>query len=121
MDTPTRGSKPEVFEQLRKLHRLRPSQTTRPEFYSSRGLVSAHRISPAEVAAEFQKLINWRDTVANCPFGTLSHLWLGRACASREDIAKARAAYEQFFAMWKDAEPDIPILKQAKSEYAKLQ
>jgi hypothetical protein len=49
------------------------------------------------------------------------HLHLGRAYAMQGDIAKAKAAYQDFFALWKDADPDIPILQQAKAEYAKLQ
>jgi cytochrome c-type biogenesis protein CcmH/NrfG len=50
----------------------------------------------------------------------MSKLGLGRAYAMTGDAAKARAAYQDFFALWKDADPDIPILKQAKAEYAKL-
>jgi hypothetical protein len=51
----------------------------------------------------------------------LKHLQLGRAYALQGDNAKARTAYQDFLALWKDADPDIPILKQAKAEYAKLQ
>jgi len=53
--------------------------------------------------------------------GALAHLQLGRAYAMQGDTAKARAAYQDFLTLWKDADPDIPILKQAQSEYAKLQ
>ena len=53
--------------------------------------------------------------------GALAHLQLGRAYALSGDTAKARTAYEDFLTLWKDADPDIPILKQAKAEYAKLQ
>jgi hypothetical protein len=53
--------------------------------------------------------------------GVLAHLGLARAYALRGDIGKARIAYNDFLALWKDADPDIPILKQAKGEYAKLQ
>jgi eukaryotic-like serine/threonine-protein kinase len=74
-----------------------------------------------EAAAEFEKFISWRADVANCPFGALAHLWLGRAYAVAGDRAKARSAYQDFFALWKDADPGIPLLEQAKSEYAKLQ
>jgi hypothetical protein len=53
--------------------------------------------------------------------GYWSHLGLARAYAISGDAAKARTAYQDFFALWKDADPDIPILKEAKAEYAKLQ
>jgi eukaryotic-like serine/threonine-protein kinase len=51
----------------------------------------------------------------------LARLGLARAYALQQDSTKARASYQEFFALWKDADPDIPILKQAKGEYAKLQ
>ena len=57
----------------------------------------------------------------NEPIGALAHLQLGRAYALQGDTAKSRTAYQEFFTLWKDADPDIPILKQAKAEYAKLQ
>ncbi len=72
-----------------------------------------------QAAAEFQKMIETR--WLNYPLGALAHLQLGRAYALQGDTAKARSAYKDFFALWKDAEPDIPILKQAKAEYAKIQ
>jgi eukaryotic-like serine/threonine-protein kinase len=59
--------------------------------------------------------------VLNDPIAALAHLGLARAYALQGDNAKARAAYQGFLALWKDADPDIPILKQAKAEYAKLQ
>ncbi len=74
-----------------------------------------------EAAVEFQKFLDHRGLIANCPLGALAHLQLGRAYAMQRDTAKARAAYEDFLNLWKDANPDIPILKQAKAEYAKLQ
>ena len=74
-----------------------------------------------EAAAEFQKILNHPGIVVNCPLGALARLGLGRAYTLRGDPAKARAAYQDFLTLWKDADPDIPILKQAKAEYAKLQ
>jgi hypothetical protein len=74
-----------------------------------------------EAAREFQKLVDNRSVVQNCPLGALAHLGLGRAYTLQADAAKARVAYQDFFALWKDADPDIPILKEAKAEYAKLQ
>jgi hypothetical protein len=82
-------------------------------------------------AAEFQRIIDHRSLVVSAPCGALAHLWLGRARALQaqqshgqdaESLrAQARAAYQDFLTLWKHADPDIPILKQAKAEYAKLQ
>jgi predicted Zn-dependent protease len=72
-------------------------------------------------AAEFQKFVDHRGLVGNFPWGALARLGLARAYAMQGDTAKAKAAYQDFLALWKDADPDIPILKQAKAEYAKLQ
>jgi hypothetical protein len=74
----------------------------------------------AEAAAEFQKILDHPGVVGNEPIGALAHLGLGRAYAMQGDMAKARTAYQDFLALWKDADPDISILKQAKAEYAKL-
>jgi eukaryotic-like serine/threonine-protein kinase len=71
-------------------------------------------------AAEFKKFMDHRGLVANFPWGALARLGLARAYAMQGSTAKAEAAYLDFFALWKDADPDIPILKQAKAEYAKL-
>jgi tetratricopeptide (TPR) repeat protein len=70
---------------------------------------------------EFQKILDQRIIVLNFITGTLAHLGLARAYALQGDTAKARAAYDDFFTLWKDADPDIPILKEAKAEYAKLE
>ena len=80
--------------------------------------LAAHR--GAEAAAEFQKILDHRGVVLNEPIGALAHLQLGRAYAMQGDTAKARAAYQDFLTLWKDADSDIPILKEAKAEYAKL-
>ncbi|MFY9528822.1 MAG: protein kinase [Candidatus Acidiferrales bacterium] len=74
----------------------------------------------SEAAAEFQKLLDRRGLVANFPLGALAHLGLARAYALQGDTARARAAYQDFLALWKDADLDIPILIAAKAEYAKL-
>jgi predicted Zn-dependent protease len=71
-------------------------------------------------AEEFQKFIDHRGVVVNFPWGALARLGLARAYALQGDTAKARAAYQDFLTLWKDADPDIPILKEAKAEYAKL-
>ncbi len=75
----------------------------------------------AQAAAEFQKLIDHRNIVQNFVLGALAYLQLGRAKIMSGDKEGARKAYQHFFALWKDADSDIPILKEAKAEYAKLQ
>jgi tetratricopeptide (TPR) repeat protein len=82
-------------------------------------LMAAHQYT--EAAAEFQKILDQPGIVSTDPLGPLAHLQLGRAFALAGDKTRAKAAYQDFLALWKDADPDIPILKQAKAEYAKLQ
>ena len=73
-------------------------------------------------AGEFQKFIDHRGLVANFSWGALARRALARAYALQvRDTAKAKAAYKDFLTLWKDADPDVPFLKQAKAEYAKLQ
>ena len=91
----------------------------------------------SEAAGEFQRLLDHPGIIVNCPIGALAHLGLARAYAveaglSRhgengsgkplrpDSLAKARAAYHDFLTLWKDADADIPILKQARDEYARL-
>jgi tetratricopeptide (TPR) repeat protein len=81
-------------------------------------LVAAHRY--AEAAAEFQKILDHRGIVGADPIGALAHLQLGRTFALAGDKAKAKAAYQDFLSFWKDADTDVPILKSAKAEYARL-
>jgi tetratricopeptide (TPR) repeat protein len=69
---------------------------------------------------EFQKILDHSGVVGNEPIGALAHLGLGRGYALSGDSAKAKTAYQDFFALWKNADPDVPILKEAKAEYAKL-
>jgi eukaryotic-like serine/threonine-protein kinase len=72
-------------------------------------------------ASEFQKFIDHRGLVSIFPWGALARLGLARAYAVQGDTVKARVAYKDFLTLWKNADPDIPILKEAKAEYAKLQ
>ena len=74
-----------------------------------------------EAAVEFQKILDHSGIVLNDPIGGLAHLQLARAYTLQGDPAKAKAAYQNFLTLWKDADPDIPILKQAKAQYARLQ
>jgi len=89
-----------------------------PVFVRGEAYLALHQGS--EAAAEFQKILDHRGVVLNEPIGALAHLGLARAYAMQGDTAKAKAAYQDFLTLWKDADPDIPILKQAKTEYAKL-
>ena len=95
-----------------------PGATMHPVYFRGLAYLASHQ-SP-EAAAEFQKMIDHRGLIANCPLGALAHLQLGRAYAMAGETAKARAAYQDFLTLWKDADADIPIYKQAKAEYAKL-
>jgi tetratricopeptide (TPR) repeat protein/predicted Ser/Thr protein kinase len=86
-----------------------------------RGIAFLNLNQGNEAAIEFQKILDHSGVVGSEPIGSLVHLQLGRAYAMSGDAAKARAAYQDFLTLWKDADPDIPILKQAKAECAKLQ
>ena len=74
----------------------------------------------AEAAAEFQKILDHRGIVVSDPIGAVARLQLGRAFAMSGEKTKAKTAYQDFLTLWKDADPDIPILQQAKAEYAEL-
>ena len=89
-----------------------------PVYIRGQANLAAHRAGPAN--ADFQKILDHPGLVLNEPIGALAHLGLGRAYAIAGDYDKARTAYQDFLALWKDADPDIPILKEAKAEYAKL-
>ena len=86
-----------------------------------RGLAYLQAKRGTDAAAEFQKIVDHRGIAPVAPEHSLAKLGLGRAYVLTGDAAKARAAYQDFFALWKDADPDLPILKEAKAEYAKLQ
>jgi eukaryotic-like serine/threonine-protein kinase len=85
-----------------------------------RGLTYLVLRQGSEAAAEFQKIIDHRGLMANCPLGALARLGLARAHALKGDRATAKAAYQDFLTLWKDADPDMLIFKQAKFEYSKL-
>ena len=86
-----------------------------------RGLANLALHKGPEAAADFQKVMDHPGVVQMTITGALSRLGLARAYALEGDTAKARVAYQDFFALWKDADPNIPILVAAKAEYAKLQ
>jgi serine/threonine protein kinase/tetratricopeptide (TPR) repeat protein len=85
-----------------------------------RGLAYLQAKRGPEAAAEFQKIVDHRGDAPVAPEHSLAKLGLGRAYEMTGDAAKARAAYQDFFALWKAADSDIPILKEARAEYARL-
>ena len=93
--------------------------TLYPGYIRGQAYLAAHNGTAA--AAEFQKFLDHRGDVINFPLGALAHLGLARAYALSGDTAKAKTAYQDFLTLWKDADTDIPILKEAKAEYGKLQ
>jgi predicted Zn-dependent protease len=100
-------------------YELGQQSVLRPAYARGEAYLVAHQGS--EAAAEFQKILDHPGVVVNDPIGALAHLQIGRAYAMQGDTAKAKAAYQDFLTLWKDADPDIPIFIAAKAEYAKLQ
>ena len=89
-----------------------------PVYVRGQAYLSAHQ--GAEAAAEFQKIIDHRGILVSDPVGALARLQLARAFVLSGDTAKAKSAYQDFLTLWKDADSDVPVLNQAKSEYAQL-
>jgi tetratricopeptide (TPR) repeat protein len=113
-----------AIEELRvaapyELGALPPELSLMPVYVRAQSYLVAHDAGTA--AAEFQKILDHRGIVLTGAIGALAHLGLGRAYRLAGDNARARKAYEDFFALWKDADPDITILRDAKSESVKLQ
>jgi tetratricopeptide (TPR) repeat protein/predicted Ser/Thr protein kinase len=90
-----------------------------PVYLRGEAYLAAHQ--GAAAAGEFQKILDHRGVALNQVIAPLAHLEIARAYALSGDKTKARSAYQDFFALWKDADSDVPILKEAKAEYAKLQ
>jgi hypothetical protein len=89
-----------------------------PIYVRGEAHLTAHQ--GAEAAIEFQKILDHRGVVGSDPIGALAHLQLGRAFALAGDKTKAKTAYQDFFTLWKDADPDVPVLKRAHAEYVTL-
>jgi tetratricopeptide (TPR) repeat protein/predicted Ser/Thr protein kinase len=85
-----------------------------------RGYANLRAPHPDNAEADFQEILDHHGMVLNDPVGALAHVGLARARKEKGDTAGAKRAYENFLTLWKDADPDIPILKEAKAEYAKL-
>ncbi len=105
--------------QIAEQYDLANGRGMRTTYQRAHAFLALHKSS--EAAAEFQKIVDHPGVVVNAITGALAKLGLARAYALQGDQAKARVAYQDFFALWKDADSKIPILIQAKSEYAKLQ
>ena len=115
-----RGDPSKAVEVLRAAtpYELSSSGALYPVYVRGESYLAAHRGKDA--AAEFQKILDHRGIVVNASIGTLAYLGLGRANVLSGDKTGAKIAYQSFLTIWKDADPDIPTLKQAKAEYAKL-
>jgi eukaryotic-like serine/threonine-protein kinase len=123
----SRGKASEAIESLRVASPYELGQTTAstyswtalyPVYVRGEGYLAAHQ--GHEAAAEFQKILDHPGILVNQPIGALAHLQIARAYALQGDNAKARAAYQDFLGLWKDADPEIPVLVAAKSEFAKF-
>jgi eukaryotic-like serine/threonine-protein kinase len=123
----SKGNTSEAIEILRAATPYELGQTTAstygwtalyPIFVRGEAYLAAHQ--GGEAATEFQRILDHRGIVLAGPIGVLARLGLARAYALQGDTAKAKAAYQDFLTLWKDADPDVPILKQAKTEYAQL-
>jgi eukaryotic-like serine/threonine-protein kinase len=124
----TQGKTAEAMERLSAATRYELGQSTESTYGWTalypvfvRGEVYLAARKGREAAVEFQKILDHRGVVVNQPIGALAHLQIGRAYAMQGETGKAKAAYQNFLTLWKDADPDISVLKQAKAEYAKLQ
>ncbi len=98
-----------------------PIELGDPQVIYTRGQAYLAMHAGTEAAAEFQKIIEHPYVLIEDPLGPLAYLGIARAHALSGDTQNARAEYEAFLTLWKDADPDVPIFKQAKAEYAKLQ
>jgi DNA-binding winged helix-turn-helix (wHTH) protein/Flp pilus assembly protein TadD len=110
---------PKAIEALRVAIPYELGASLYPAYYRGLAYLAVHQSN--EAATEFQKILDHRGLVWNLPISSLAHLQLGRAFAIQGDTPKAKAAYQDFLTLWRDADPDIPILKRAKLEYARLQ
>jgi tetratricopeptide (TPR) repeat protein len=113
-----RGNAAQAVKELEAASRYEAAGEFWPQYV--RGLAYLKLGKGGEATAEFQKILDHRGFAPMSPLYSLAHLGQGRAIALQGDAAKARKAYDDFFALWKDADSDIPILIEAKKEYEKL-
>jgi predicted Zn-dependent protease len=113
-----RGNAPQAVIELEGANRYEAAGEFWPQYV--RGLANLKLSKGAEAAVEFQKILDHRGYAPMSPLFPLAQLGLARAATLQNDTAKARKAYEDFFALWKDADSDIPVLIEAKKEYEKF-
>jgi tetratricopeptide (TPR) repeat protein len=113
------GNGAKAIELLNGVKPFEPGFATLPAIYT-RGLAYLQSKSGREAATEFHKILDHRSVDPLSPLYPLSHLGLARAYTLVGDLANARKSYQDFLGIWKDADPDIPVLVQARGEYAKL-
>ena len=118
--------KSQPADAIRALETVRPYELgvapNGPSFMPNhlRGLAYLRLHDGGKAAAEFQRILDHQGVAVTDPIYALARLNLGRAYALQGDMAKARTAYQDFFGRWKDADPDVPVLKTARAEYEKL-
>jgi hypothetical protein len=110
-----RGNAAKVIELLQAASRYDAAAEFWPQYLRGQAYLKLGR--GAEAATEFQQILNHRGYAPLSPLYPLAHLGLARAAALTGDAAESRKAYEDFFAAWKDADADLPILRAAKREY----
>ncbi len=106
-----------IFVRITEPYELSSESPLRPVYVRAEAYLHAKQWEPA--AAEYQKILHHRGLVGNSPVGALAHLGLARTYAGSGDITKARTEYQDFFGLWKDADPGMPVFQQAKVEYSR--
>jgi eukaryotic-like serine/threonine-protein kinase len=115
-----RGNSAKAIEQLRPAETYQYGYIAEGKPVYLRGLAYLQAKQGSQALSEFQKILDHKAAFGASPYVSLARLGLARGLVLSGDAAKARMAYQDFFTAWKDADPDIPILKEAKAEYAKL-
>ncbi len=113
-----RGNAAQAIEQLQATTRYEAAAEFWPQYLRSQAYLKLGR--GAEAASEFQKILDHRGWAPTSPLYPLAHLGLARAALLQGDTAKAQKSYQDFFALWKDADADLPVLIEAKKEYEKV-
>ena len=116
----SRRNPAKAIEILESTRRLEKGSGILPWTTYLRGTAYLQQNAGTVAMNEFQKILDRRGDFANYPIYALAHLGMARAAALSGDITKSRKAYQDYFALWKDADADIPILIEAKQEYEKL-
>jgi predicted Zn-dependent protease len=113
-----RSNTTQALELLEPTHRYEQAGSFAPQYLRGQAYLAQNKSK--EAAAEFQTILDHRGWSPSSPLYAMAHLGLARSAALQGDTAKARQSYQDFFALWKDADADIPILIKAKKEYEQL-